>query len=344
MVQHYDAQEIRDGLYLLEAFRRHGIEPDRGMQYLAAHLKPVLGVTVAEMAEGFLAARARKGTGPEQLRHLRLALRAFVAAMGEDKSRPELVTEADCVAFLARWEGKAAKTWNEQLGYLHGLWLWSSRRGYVSKAPTAGIARLRLRRVRLPAVLAPERVERLLCWLEHEEPDWVPYHVFAVFSGLRPDVRGGEARRLDEDLLAPMRHLGVAAAVSDMGFFVRGKTGGRRHVGWEVCGPLRAWLAAYPVGRGRGLIPPGLTYAQAERRLHAIRRRFGLSHDVLRHTAASAMVHAPGASFAAVAMALDNSERMLRQHYIGLWDEARTRALWSLLPERRAPWAKGGGL
>jgi hypothetical protein len=91
---------------------------------------------------------------------------------------------------------------------------------------------------------------------------------------------------------------------------------------------------AYPVTAG--IVPEGLTYAQAERELQAIREANGLTHDILRHTAATAMINGPEASFAQVALDLDNSERMLRKHYLGVWDDGATAALYAIAPAKCA--------
>lgn len=112
-----------------------------------------------------------------------------------------------------------------------------------------------------PDTLDPMQALKLLRWLQANAPQWVRYFVVCLFAGVRPDVREGEARRLDEDLRFPSRHL-RRPAFDGYGLWVRGKTGKTRHVSWALCGPLRAWLTACP---GAGLIQDGLSYSQAER-------------------------------------------------------------------------------
>lgn len=103
---------------------------------------------------------------------------------------------------------------------------------------------------------------------------------------------------------------------------------------WDDCGPLRAWIAAYPCTDG--LIPRGLSIYQAARRLTALREEHSLTYDVLRHTGASAMLHVPNASFTVISSRLENSETVLKDHYQGLWCALRTTALYAILPAGRA--------
>jgi len=151
----------------------------------------------------------------------------------------------------------------------------------------------------------------------------VPYAALCVFAGLRPGTREGEANRLDADLRAGkvLLHSG--------GVEVRGKAHGVRIAPWGMCGSLKARLEAYPPKPG---LWPLDSAPKAERAWEAIRARHGLSADVLRHTAISAMCYSPGASLAQVALAVGNSEPMIRRHYLGRWTAEMTTELWALKP------------
>jgi integrase len=316
--------------YLLKVLEKEGISHDVAIKHLIAHSAsfkcPRLGILIRELV---LAQRHRK-TGHSQMRHVRMVLVAFFHYLPRDhRDHPGTITREDVVKFLARYDKMAVKTWNEAFAYITGIFALAVKRGWLVVSPCASIQRKPKPRHRPPPdVLQPMQALRLLRWLQANAPQWVRYFVVCLFAGVRPDVREGEARRLDEDLRHPSRHL-RRQAIDGFGFWVRGKTGKTRHVPWTLCGPLREWLNAYP---GKGLVPDGLSYSQAERQLHVIRARFDLTHDIARHTAATAMINGPGASFAIVAMALDNSEAMLRAHYIGIWTPEMVPAFYAITP------------
>jgi hypothetical protein len=98
-------------------------------------------------------------------------------------------------------------------------------------------------------------------------------------------------------------------------FEVEGKANGTRAAPWGLCGPLREWLAAHPPAPGLRREATGMAVEKAFGR---VRKRHGLTPDVLRHTALSAMCNALAASFAQVTLAAGNSESMLRRHYLGV--------------------------
>ena len=82
--------------------------------------------------------------------------------------------------------------------------------------------------------------------------------------------------------------------------------------------------------------------ARDEQELQAIREANGLTHDVLRHTAATARINLPGASFAQVALDFDNSEKMLRDHYLGVWEDEATVLFYAIMPTKFATWRATG--
>lgn len=332
-----EKNDLATANWLLETCKQNGIDPAKGMKFLTTHYRATTAAcNFSAIRREFLRERGADSAGHSQHRHLRTSLRDFTRSLSREKVRaPELITEQDCRDWLARWLPPACekKTWNEKLGYLHGLLLYAVRKDYLPRAPTSGIKRFKIRRTKVPAVLDPMAAQRLMTWLEEHAPQWIPYFAFCLFAGMRPDVREGEAHRLDHDIHRPSVFLG-RPAMNASGFWLRGKTGRTRHVKWSHCGPLRAWLMAYPATGG--IVPEGLTYAQAERELQAIRAANGLTHDILRHTAATARINMEGASFAQVALDFDNSEKMLRDHYLGIWEDGATVAFYGILPARVA--------
>jgi hypothetical protein len=80
------------------------------------------------------------------------------------------------------------------------------------------------------------------------------------------------------------------------------------------------------------LIPDGLSPSQAERRIRAIREEFAIGYDEMRHTASSWMINLPGASFSQVCLTIDNSEDIMRRHYVGLYTPQQALSVLEIRP------------
>lgn len=316
--------------YLVSVLDKNAIGYDAAIAHLLAHKRAFQCPTLSGLIRELSKRMRRDKTEHSQTRHVRATLVAFYRALPRDKrEHPDRITGEDIETFLSRWNSDSPKTWNESRAHLVSVFRLAVRRGWLVVSPLAQIDRRPpLKHRPPPVVLEPMAALELMRWLQKNAPEWVLYFAFCLFAGLRPDIREGEAHRLDKDMRSEGGRLRRAALDGD-GFWIRGKDGNVRHVAWSLCGPLHAWANAYPQ---KGLIPDGLSYSQAERRLQAIRERFELGYDVLRHTGASAMLHTPGASFAQVALALGNSERMLTRHYVGVWNSGKTASLYALLP------------
>lgn len=316
--------------YLVSVLDKNAIGYDAAIAHLLAHKRAFQCPTLSGLIRELSKRMRRDKTKHSQTRHVRATLVSFYHSLTPEKrEHPDRITGEDIEKFLSRWDSDTPKTWNEARAHLVSVFRLAVRRGWLVVSPLAQIDRRRPDCHRPPpVVLEPMAALELMRWLQKNAPEWVLYFAFCLFAGLRPDVREGEARRLDEDMRSQGGRLRRPALDAD-GFWIRGKDGNVRHVAWSLCGPLRVWVNAYPQ---KGLIPDDLSYSQAERRLQAIRERFELDYDVLRHTGASAMLHTPGASFAVVALALGNSERMLTRHYAGVWNSGKTASLYAILP------------
>jgi hypothetical protein len=84
---------------------------------------------------------------------------------------------------------------------------------------------------------------------------------------------------------------------------------------------VNALLPARPIPGHAGDWP---TYA-------AIREKFKIPHDGLRHTAISAFVSCHG-SFADAAMQFGNSESMIRTHYFNRMTKTEAEAFYAIVP------------
>jgi integrase len=177
----------------------------------------------------------------------------------------------------------------------------------------ADVPRLRVEAAHVE-VLFLERAKALLDYVANfKDGKYVWYFALALFGGIRP---GGELEKLaghQELLDFKNRVIRLSGAIS--------KTGKARQI--KLRPNLYEWLFRYPAE----IFP-----INADRELKAIRKRFGLSHDVLRHTFCSAHVMAFG-SFAETALESGNSESIIRNFYLNTMAQDEARAFWAIVPE-----------
>jgi hypothetical protein len=88
---------------------------------------------------------------------------------------------------------------------------------------------------------------------------------------------------------------------------------------------LAAWLTAYPISRFP-IIPKNLQHQRAR-----IAEKFGLSHDIMRHTFISMHV-AKYRSMGEAALQAGNSESIIRKHYLDLKTPAEAEQFFGILP------------
>jgi integrase len=207
------------------------------------------------------------------------------------------------------------KTWNNYRADLHLFFEWCSakQRRWMASNPAAQTKRFKMEREHIE-VLSAERAKALMDYIaEFKEGKYVPYFALALFAGIRP---GGELEKLgDKPNLISLsnRVVRIDSKIS--------KTGKARQV--TIRPNLHDWLVRYP---GRELFP-----VNCDRELKVIRKRFRLSHDVLRHTFCSAHVMAFG-SFAEAAIESGNSEAVIRNHYLNAISKNDALAIWSVRP------------
>lgn len=320
-----NSQEERDALWLLESFKRHGIDPARGVSYLVRHALPAHAMPIGNAFARFLASLS---CGDSHRENLENSGTAFIASLPAGPATIlEVITSDDLERFLVPYGTKSRKTFNHVLADLAQFFRWCVRKQLLVRGPHESIDRKPIRHDSIPSTIDPARVANIMAELERSHPQWCAYFAFGFFAGLRPCVREGESFRLNEDLRGGP--LGRHPFTPDC-FFVRRKTGKTRPVFWSSCGPLRSWLTAYPCDGG--LLPDGLSPSQAERRLQALRSSFGIGYDEVRHTACSWMINAPGASFAQVSLTVDNSETIMRRHYVGLYTAQQSLAVAGIRP------------
>jgi integrase len=293
-----------------------------GARWLLAHYSRPAKVAWLTALSGYESDRLRSGTTAVQVNNVVRATKRLANHL----KRPEIgdLSAGEVRAFLDSAIASDAEpaTFNGLLGGIRTFCRWCVTRKYVQADPTDGMERRKIRRG-LPEVLTPDRAESLVRDVEATEPAWIPYLALCLFGGIRPGTRAGEACRLDDDLRNGRKvfHPG--------GVELKGKANGVRILPWRLTGPLREWLDCFSPSPG---LWPCETTTQAERAWAKIRERHGLSSDILRHTAISAMAYAPGASLAALAIAAGNSEAVIRRNYLGRWSPEDTVHLWAIKP------------
>jgi len=147
-----------------------------------------------------------------------------------------------------------------------------------------------------------------------------PFFALALFAGVRPDYRNGE-----------MSKLVVGAVNLDTGTIhiepEVSKVNMKRNI--TIQPNLDAWLRAYPLN----------TYPIIVRNFLRLRthvtKKFGLSHDVLRHTFISMHV-AKFRSMGDTALQAGNSEEIIRKYYLDVKSQAEGEKFFAIVP-RKAP-------
>lgn len=302
-----------------------GLSVLEAAQFTLKHYRPTVEITVEAAIAEYEAYKRQKGTSESQVSNIVKATKRFFRTHPVPFS--QVTTDLFEKFMAAQKDIKKESTFNGLLRDCRTFFLWAQapNRRYVALDPTATVEP-RQHKDSIPVTLSPSQAEVFMHQVEKELPDWLPYASFCLFGAIRPAIRDGEAARLHEALT------GKKTVLHEEGFDVDGKAHGIRLVPWAMCGPLRKWLDAYPLKPGQGLWPRSLSSEQATKEWAKVRARCQLDQDVLRHTGISAMSYAPGASLAGVALAVGNSESIIRKKYLGRWSEAKTTALWAILP------------
>lgn len=207
------------------------------------------------------------------------------------------------------------KTWNNYRADLHLFFQWCTQkpRRWIVANPAGEVCRLRVEAAHVE-VLSLDQATALLDYVaSFKGGKYVWYFALALFAGIRP---GGELEKLashQELVDFKNRVIRLSGAIA--------KTGKPRQI--KLRPNLYEWLIRYP-----GEILP----VNADRELKAIRKRFGLTHDVLRHTFCSAHVMAFG-SFAETALESGNSESIIRNFYLNTMSQDEAQAFWATVPE-----------
>jgi len=216
--------------------------------------------------------------------------------------------------------GGGLKTYNNRRGILSTFLKFGFHRGWIAENPILRVPHHRIRRRRgMAQTFTVAQTRELMEYFEgFEGGRWVPYFALCLFAGIRPGVPHGEITKLrPEAFCLDTGTISISAEVSKV-----------REPRRIVIQPnLAAWLRAYPLGE----FP--IVVANFQKRRRKFSKRFGLTHDVLRHTFISMFV-GKYRSMGEAALQAGNSESIIRKHYLDLKSTAEGEEFFNILPKR----------
>jgi hypothetical protein len=144
------------------------------------------------------------------------------------------------------------------------------------------------------------------------------YFALALFAGIRPGTEGELyklAKHPDRDRLIDLKR-GIVSIPPEVS-----KTRKKRQI--VIRPALRAWLEA---------TEPEIIPTNADRLLREMRKRHGLTHDILRHSFISFHV-AAFRSVGDAAIEAGNTEAVIKEHYLKIASAAQGKAFWRIAPK-----------
>jgi site-specific recombinase XerD len=218
------------------------------------------------------------------------------------------------------------KTYNNRRGLVSTFFKFAMQNDWILANPVEKTPHHRINHRRGSAVtITAETAAQVMEFVEtFDGGNLVPYFAICLFAGIRPCIRYGEITRLKpESVKLATNAIHVEPDVS--------KVRMKRLV--TIHPNLAAWLRAYPLDRYK-IVPANSTNTR-----RVVFAKFGLTHDVLRHTFISMFV-AKYRSMGEAALQAGNSESIIRKHYLDLKSPAEAQKFFAILPRRVASKAK----
>ncbi len=219
-------------------------------------------------------------------------------------------------------QGKPSlKTYNNRRGILSTFFKFGWRKNWLPNNPVERTPHHRIAHRRGSAVtIDAGKAEKLMAHVEDFRGGaMVPYFAICLFAGIRPCIRFGEMSKLKaESVRTDIGSIHIEPDVS--------KTREKRLV--PIQPNLAAWLRAYPLEKN-----PILPTNYQDYRWQ-IFNKFGLTHDITRHTWIS-MVVAKYRSIGEAALQAGNSESIIRKHYLDLKSAEEAGRYFGIMPKRR---------
>jgi integrase len=218
------------------------------------------------------------------------------------------------------------KTYNNRRGLVSTFLKFAENQEWIATNPIKKVPYYRIARRRGSArTLTAAQAQELMTYVEDlESGRLVPFFALCLFAGIRPCVRTGEILRMKPE------HVRLDTGV----IRVEPEVSKVKELRTVAIQPnLAAWLKAYPLKRFPIIVP------NLQRHRARIAKRFGLTHDVLRHTFISMFV-AKFRSMGEAALQAGNSETIIRKHYLDLKSKDEAEQFWGILPQRTSTTAE----
>jgi len=290
------------------------------LDYAFAHYRaPEREITIDDAATAYLATKQQEHDrgmlSLSQLKDIRVRLVTLKKAFPE-KMLSALTRES--VAAHCHRGNASPKTFNNRRGVLHTFFKYAYNQDWLVVNPLEKVPHLRIGHRRGSAkTLTAEQCEKLMRYIETFEGGvFVPYFCLCLFAGIRPSIEVGEISKLRPESV----HLETGAIMIEPEV---SKVRMKRNV--TIQPNLAAWLRAYPLSRFP-IIPKNATNLR-----RGIAEKFGLSHDIMRHTFISMHV-AKYRSMGEAALQAGNSESIIRKHYLDLKTPAEAEQFFAIMP------------
>lgn len=287
-------------------------------------------VTLESAAEHYLAdvLRRRNGgtLGKWQFNRIGQEMQKLLGHLGDRDCRTisTLDLETYLVDTARNRDGVNAyqnKTWNNRRGILCTFFAFCAQKGWLAQNPAVNLKVWRKSELSMPPIcyLASTRAAELMKFVEENyEGRLVPYFALTLFAGIRPSYADSEITRFEPTWINFAK--GVIQVPRE-----KSKVKKKREI--KLPPNLCAWLEAYPLER----FP--VVCRNFRKLLLAVREKFQLQHDELRHTFCTMLVGRTQ-SVADAAIQAGNSEAILWSHYLDLVDAKEAAAFWAISPTR----------
>lgn len=307
---------------------------DQAVSYFLTHYaEPEERKALSDAVKGYLDAKERAGVRDRTLRQLDSTFGQFLA-FAERRGIAEVheIAPDDVEQYLRSLRGKdgagpaSKQSWNNRRAELRAFFGWCADKGqrWIASNPASDVTRFDKKQIARgrPDTLTASQAQDLLDYVAtYKGGIYITYFALALFTGLRTGPDGELhklARHPDRATLIDLKR-GVLHVQPEIS-----KTGMYRQV--PIRDNLRAWLFSAPSPE---ILPPGY-----DADIKAIRKRFNLSHDVMRHSFFSHHV-AAFRSVGAAALEGGNTEQVVRDHYLNLALSDEGEAFWRIAPATR---------
>ena len=284
--------------------------------YRAPDREKSLADAVAEYREMKALEHARALLSLRQQLAIKYELRAFTGrfpAALVSQFTPALLTP-----YLERGR-PSLKAYNNRRGLLSTFFKFAFHNDWVASNPIEKTRYFRINHRRGSAItLTAEQAAELMAFVEtFKGGELVPYFAICLFAGVRPCIRYGEITKLKpESVKLETGTIHIEPEVSNVRM--------KRLV--TIQPNLAAWLRSYSLKK-YSIVPPDSTN---NRRI--IFAKFGLTHDVLRHTFISMFV-AKFRSMGEAALQAGNSESIIQKHYLDLKSKEEAERFFVIRPK-----------